>query len=112
MIRATIGDLQQRLGVDYVTASSLVKLMVSQGQGKEAGKRATATGKGKPSTIYELSEKFELSLTAPVAPAPVKETAPVQVAPVAPTPVEESVEESVEEAPVAPVEVEEVAAAA
>ena len=70
MIQATIGDLEKRLGVEYATASAIVKLMVAQGAGKEVGKRPAVTGKGKPSTIYELNDTFVLSLTPGVVSAP------------------------------------------
>ena len=69
MVRVTVGDLMEQLGVEYAVAGALVKLMVSKGQGKEVGKRPTATGKGKPATIYELNETFTLSLVTTVAAA-------------------------------------------
>lgn len=73
MIQTTIGDLQVKLGVEYATASAIVKLMIASGQGKEIGKRPTPTGKGKPATIYELQPKFEINLSPEVVtmPAPV-----------------------------------------
>lgn len=61
MIQRTIGDLEKQLGVEYGTASAIVKLMVARGAAKECGKRPTATGKGKPATIYELSESFVIA---------------------------------------------------
>lgn len=70
MIQATIGDVEKRLGVEYATASAVVKLMVAAGKGKEIGKRPTATGKGKPATIYELPETFEISLNPTVEQVP------------------------------------------
>lgn len=70
MIRATIGDVEKRLGVEYATASAVVKLMVAAGAGKEVGKRPTPTGKGKPATIYELNETFVISLNPSVEQVP------------------------------------------
>ncbi len=67
MVRVTVGDLMEQLGVEYAVAGALVKLMVLAGQGKEVGKRPTTTGKGKPATIYELNETFTLSLGSAVA---------------------------------------------
>jgi len=59
----------KQLGVDYVVAASLLKLAVATGQGKEAGKIKTSlTGKGKPSTVYEVNDTLTISLTA-LAPA-------------------------------------------
>jgi len=68
--RVTAIQLAQRLGVDYVVAASLLKLMVSKGVAKEVGKVKTSlSGKGKPSTVYEIPGEFTLSLSAPVAQA-------------------------------------------
>lgn len=61
-LTVTKNELADRIGVSYPTASALVELMVSQGKGKEAGKRSNGTGKGKPSVIYELDEEFTISL--------------------------------------------------
>jgi hypothetical protein len=64
--RVTAIQLAQRLGVDYVVAASLLKLMVSKGEAKEVGKVKTSlSGKGKPSTVYEIPGEFKLTLSAP-----------------------------------------------
>ena len=66
MERVTVIQLAERLDVDYVVAASLLKLMVSRGVAKEAGKiKTSATGKGKPSTLYEIPGEFKLSLSPP-----------------------------------------------
>lgn len=82
MIQVTVGDLASRLGVEYATAAALVKLMVATGGGREAGKRAAAGGRGKPSVIYELNETHTINLSPATstpevvtAPAPVSEAA-------------------------------------
>lgn len=80
MIQATIGDVEKRLGVEYATASALVKLMVATGAGKEVGKRPTATGKGKPATIYELNETFVVSLAPQVVTVPAPATEATEAA--------------------------------
>lgn len=70
MDKVTAIQLAQRLGVDYVVAASLLKLMVSKGVAKEAGKIKTSlTGKGKPSTLYEIPSEFTLSLSPPAVQA-------------------------------------------
>lgn len=70
MDKVTAIQLAERLGVDYVVASSLLKLMVSRGAAKEVGKIKTSlTGKGKPSTVYEIPSEFTLSLSAPAVQA-------------------------------------------
>ena len=66
MLQVTAKQLATRLGVDYVTAASLLKLAVATGQGREHSKIKTSlTGKGKPSTVYEVNETLNFSLVAP-----------------------------------------------
>jgi hypothetical protein len=70
-MQVTANQLAKQLGVEYVVAASLLKLAVSTGQGEEAGKLKTSlTGKGKPSTVYEVPDVLTISLTAS---APVSE---------------------------------------
>lgn len=70
MEKVTAIQLAQRLGVDYVVAASLLKLLVSKGLAREAGKIKTSlTGKGKPSTLYEIPGEFTLSLNPPAVQA-------------------------------------------
>lgn len=61
-IKVTASELAEQIGVDYPTAANLAKLMVARGQGVESAKRPSATGKGKPSTVYELNTVFTLNL--------------------------------------------------
>jgi hypothetical protein len=61
-IQTTVGKLAERLNVKYVTAAAIVDVMKAQGKGKEIGKQPQPTGKGKPSTIYELDNQFVLNL--------------------------------------------------
>lgn len=61
-MQVTVGDLQENLGVEYATANAVIQLLVSQGLGSKVGQRKTSTGKGKPSTVYELPTTFTLSL--------------------------------------------------
>jgi hypothetical protein len=64
-MKVTANQLAKQLGVDYVVAASLLKLAVATGQGKEDGKVKTSlTGKGKPSTVYEVNDTLTISLTA------------------------------------------------
>ena len=60
MITATVNEIADRLGVEYITASALVKLLVSQGAAKEVDKRPSPNGRGKPSIVYELDSKITL----------------------------------------------------
>lgn len=50
----TVKALASKLDVDYATAGALVKLMEAQGVAKKVGQQPAASGKGKPSTIYEI----------------------------------------------------------
>lgn len=72
-MQVTANQLAKQMGVEYVVAASLLKLAVSTGQGKEVGKVKTSlTGKGKPSTVYEIPETLTISLkaSAPVVDEP------------------------------------------
>lgn len=70
MQRVTANQLASQLKVEYVVAASLLKLAVSTGQGKEVGKVKTSlSGKGKPSTVYEIPETLTISLSPVSAPA-------------------------------------------
>jgi len=63
MRKVTVNQLAAQLGVEYVVAASLLKLLVSQGAATEAGKIKTSlSGKGKPSTVYEIPDTFTLNL--------------------------------------------------
>lgn len=69
-MQVTANQLAKQLGVEYVVAASLLKLVVSTGQGKEVGKVKTSlSGKGKPSTVYEIPDTLTISLTSGAAPA-------------------------------------------
>lgn len=63
-VNYTATELAAKLGVEYATAAALLKLMVAQGAAKEVEKRKTATGKGKPSTVYSVPESFTINFAA------------------------------------------------
>lgn len=66
-MKVTVKELQKKTGLDYVTAASVLKLAVLTGQGTEAGKIKTSlTGKGKPSTVYEVPDTLTFDLTKKV----------------------------------------------
>ena len=68
-MKVTVGQLAERLGVEYAVAANLVKLIVSTGQGKEAGKVDMGGKTGKPAVIYELPDVFTISLVGDEATA-------------------------------------------
>lgn len=58
----TIGGYMKRWGIDdYPTVQGLIRFLKSQGQAKEGGHVPTATGKGKPSTIWLIPAKVEIN---------------------------------------------------
>ena len=60
----TVKELADELQLDYLTTQGLVKFLVEVGEAKKVGVRPTASGKGKPSNVYELPEKVEINLKA------------------------------------------------
>lgn len=67
----TIGEFAEELGEDYLTASSVVKVLVKAGIAKENGTRAKAPGtRGKAATVYTIPERFELVLFPEVPETP------------------------------------------
>lgn len=61
-MQLTATELAELLGTDYLTANTLAKFMVSRGAAKEVEKRKSGSGKGKPSTVYELPESFTVEI--------------------------------------------------
>lgn len=53
-MKVTATELAEKMGVEYAVAANFLKLLVAQNVAKEVEKRRTASGKGKPSTVYEL----------------------------------------------------------
>lgn len=62
MITTTVNDLAARLGVEYTTASAIIKLMIAQGKASVEGKSANPNGKGKSATLYKVEPIFTLNL--------------------------------------------------
>lgn len=57
--KLTVKEFAAILETDYPTAMGMIKLLVSLGGAKEAGKRATPGQKGKPSILYEIDRTSE-----------------------------------------------------
>lgn len=68
-IRVTAKELAEKMDVDYVTASSLIKLMLSRGAAKEVDTVKSASGKGKPSRVYEIPAEYTIDLNPSAAEA-------------------------------------------
>lgn len=63
-MEATTAQLAAHLDVEYAIASALIKLIVKSGKGRELRKVPQPSGKGKPSTVYQLPESFTIELVA------------------------------------------------
>lgn len=61
-MRTTVKQLATNLGVEYIVASSLLKLMEKSGAAASVGTES-ASGKGKPARIYEVPESFTIQLS-------------------------------------------------
>lgn len=66
----TVNEFAASMNVDYGTANSLLKFLVSRNLAKELGKRAAAS-RGKPSTIYEVPEQVTLNFSSQIVQFPV-----------------------------------------
>lgn len=62
----TVNEFANRIGVEYVIASSVLKYLVITGDVQTVGSRKTATGKGKPSILYEVPDTVSLNLVSKV----------------------------------------------
>jgi predicted transcriptional regulator len=60
-MKLTIKQLAEKTGQDYLVVTGVVKFLVSKGLAKEVDKVKAEGGKGKPSIVYEIPEKAELS---------------------------------------------------
>lgn len=58
-MKTTIIELAKLLGdLDYVDARGFVKVMEKAGYAREVEKQKSASGKGKPTTVYEIDQKI------------------------------------------------------
>jgi len=67
-MKITAREVAEHLGVDYVVASGLMTALVEKGIAKHVENRKHATGKGKPTRVFEVSQNITLELFA-AAPA-------------------------------------------
>jgi hypothetical protein len=58
----TTQEFADRIGVEYLTAAGALRFLKELGIAHEAGKRKTATGRGKPSTVYSVPLTVTLNL--------------------------------------------------
>ena len=105
MVRLTAKEAAERLGVSYVIAAGIMTHLEDMGKAKVVEKKFHASGKGKPTRVYEVEDSVSLDFSETVAVAepvteetvavaePVTEETVVAVAePVAEEPVTEKIE--------------------
>jgi len=54
MFRGTLKELSEKLKVDYLVMQGVVKYLEMTKQAEAVGKVAAPSGRGKPSTIYQI----------------------------------------------------------
>ncbi len=64
----TVSEFGERMGLEYSEASGVVKFLVMNKLAKCCGKRKTATGKGKSSTVYEFCNDVRMKLIPALSP--------------------------------------------
>jgi predicted ArsR family transcriptional regulator len=81
-MKITAKEVAEHLGIDYVVASGLMTALVDKGIAKHVENRKHASGKGKPTRVFEVNQTITLELfstpkAAPVVAAP-ENTAPIE----------------------------------
>lgn len=74
--KGTITEFAEMTKVEYQDAAGMYRFLREIGVAKDVGKRKTATGRGKPSTIFTCPLKFEIVLGVPVGDEPEEEKVP------------------------------------
>ncbi len=60
----SVKEFGTKYGVDYATAQGFIKFLLAHGLARQAGFRKNVTGKGKPTTVYELPGDVTIKLAA------------------------------------------------
>jgi predicted ArsR family transcriptional regulator len=66
-MQANTKQIADRLGVSYVVAAGLIKYLTVTGRAKLVEKVRHPSGKGKPTSVYEVSDSVVLDLSAPAS---------------------------------------------
>lgn len=61
-MRYTAKQFAKKLNTDYLSATHLLKMAVKTGQAREVAKLKSLTGKGKPSTVYEVMDVLTFNI--------------------------------------------------
>jgi len=79
-MRLTAKDVSDRLGMSYVNAAGLLSYLEDVGKAKVVEKRFAASGRGKPTRVYEVDQHTTIDFGADVSVAqPVEVAVPVAV---------------------------------
>lgn len=68
-VRLTAKDAAERLGVSYVIAAGLLSHLEERGRAVVVEKRFHASGKGKPTRVYEVDQDTVIDFGAVTTPA-------------------------------------------
>lgn len=63
-IRVSKRQLADKYKLDYIAAQGLVQFLVATGKAKVVAKQKSASGKGKPTEIFEIPETVTLNFAA------------------------------------------------
>jgi predicted transcriptional regulator len=61
-VRVTVKDISERFKVELTVANGFLQLLLAAGIAKKVDTQKSATGKGKPATVYSVPAKIEISL--------------------------------------------------
>ena len=70
-MKLTAKDVADYMGVDYVIASGLMTMLVSKGLATHVENRKSATGKGKPTRVFEVNSTVQLELASEITQMPI-----------------------------------------
>lgn len=68
-VEVTAAELGAMFGSEYAAGNGIIEILKSQGIAKGAGSRKTASGRGKPSSVWSIPKSFTLTIQ-PVAQKP------------------------------------------
>ena len=61
-MKITAKELSEKHGVDAVVANSVLRFLAQKGIAKISETRPSASGKGKPTNVYEMADSVTLDL--------------------------------------------------
>lgn len=61
-IKGTVKDFQTMFNVDAAITNGFIKFLEATGAAKNVGQQKSPSGKGKPSTVWEIPKVFAVNL--------------------------------------------------